>query len=265
MRWRCLAVGCFLILAGCATTTRPGVVGVVRSQFMIVSAATVDHLAAIQYLDEANKARAQGVLVSQGSDYQRLQRIVPRLIAQTGVFRDDAPGWPWALALIRSDTINAMCAPGGKITVYTGLIDRLNLTDDEIAAVLGHEMAHALREHGREKVSQAVAQKALIDIAMASTRNRETQIALANQMVTYIYSLPNSRQQETEADEIGVELAARAGYDPRAALTLWKKMESTGSSPPEFLSTHPAYATRYEDLRQLMPKVLPLYEAADKP
>ena len=193
--------------------------------------------------------------------------ISNRLIAQTGVFRDDTRQWNWQLVLINAPILNATCAPGGKITFYTGLIEKLNLNDDEIAAIMGHEIAHALREHGRERLSQAMAQSAVVNIAMAAAGSYGSAIGAANQAAQYILVLPNSRQNESEADAIGLELAARAGYNPQAAISVWQKMNqiTQGKGSPEFLSTHPSGDTRIEQLSQLMPAVEPLYFSAPKP
>jgi predicted Zn-dependent protease len=152
--------------------------------------------------------------------------------------------------------------PGGKIAVYTGLIERLQPGDDELAAVMGHEIAHALREHGRERVSQAQAQGMIIGVLGAVAGVSRGGMELTQLLVDLTLNKPNSREHETEADRIGVELAARAGYDPRGAITLWEKMgRLDGGHPPEFLSTHPSPSTRIADLRVYAGKVLPLYEA----
>jgi predicted Zn-dependent protease len=156
--------------------------------------------------------------------------------------------------------------PGGKIAVYTGIIDKLKLTDDELAAIMGHEIAHALREHGRERASRAAGQGLLVSVVGAATGIGDGGQQLANMALQVAVALPNSRTQETEADRIGVELAARAGYDPRAAVTLWQKMGalSGGASQPGFLSTHPSHAQRIDDLRDYSARVMPLYQAAPK-
>jgi predicted Zn-dependent protease len=255
-----------LALGGCATTTKPGAVGVTRQQMMLVSSATVERMALTSYAQQAQQARSQGKLITSGAEYDRLLNIANRLKAQVGVFREDTLQWKWQLILIDAPVLNATCAPGGKVTFYTGIVRQLKLNDDEIAAIMGHEFAHALREHGRERVSQAVAQQAVTAGALAATQNSQAQIALANQFAKYLFVLPNSRQNESEADSIGLELAARAGYDPRAAISLWQKMAaaSEGKSPPEFFSTHPANATRVNEITALLPTVMPLYEAARK-
>ena len=255
------------LLLACANTTRSGVVGINRSQFMMVSSAEVDRLSAISYNEQNQKAKEKHILVSAGPTYDRLKAISNRLIQQTSVFRDDTRQWSWQLTLINAPILNATCAPGGKITFYTGLIEQLNLTDDEIAAIMGHEIAHALREHGRERLSQAMAQNAVTNIAMAAAGSYGSAISAANQAAQYILVLPNSRQNESEADAIGLELAARAGYNPQAAISVWKKMikATDGKTSPEFLSTHPSGETRIEQLSALMPAVEPIYLNTQKP
>lgn len=255
------------LLSACANTTRSGVVGVNRSQFLVVSAAEVDRLSAIGYNEQNQKAKEKGVLITSGPEYDRLKMISNRLIAQTGTFRDDTSQWNWQLVLINAPILNATCAPGGKITFYTGIIEQLNLTDDEIAAIMGHEIAHTLREHGRERLSQAMAQSAVTNIAMAAAGSYGAAISAANQAAQYILVLPNSRQNESEADAIGVELAARSGYNPQAAISIWQKMNkiTQGKGTMEFLSTHPSGDTRIEQLTELMPAVQPLYQSAPKP
>ena len=259
-------VECCLLVA-CANTSRPGVVGVERSQFMMISAAQIDRISAISYEQQAKAAQKKKILITSGPEYERLKTIANRLIPQTAVFRDDTRNWNWGLQLIDSPIVNATCAPGGRITFYSGIINKLNLTDDEIAAIMGHEIAHAVREHGREQVSQALAQNIISNVALAAAGAGSAQsIDAANQIMQYVLVLPNSRQNEREADAIGLELAARGGYDPRAAITLWQKMskESQGKNPPEFLSTHPSNENRIKDLSALIPKVMPLYEAAKR-
>lgn len=259
----CAAVA---LLAGCATTTRPGEVGVDRPQFMLVSAAEVERMAATSYAQQAEKARSSGKLISSGPEYDRLRKIANRIIAQAGVFRDDTKRWKWQLTLIDSPQLNASCMPGGKITFYTGIIRKLKLTDPEIAAIMGHEVAHALREHGRERVSNAMGQQLLLELALGGKSNSAEQIKLAQQVGNLLITLPNSRENESEADRIGIELAARAGYDPMGAVNVWRKMAAAGGGgTPEFLSTHPSHATRISELTKLQAVVRPLYDAAPKP
>lgn len=255
------------LLSACANTTRPGAVGVNRSQFMMASSEEVNRLSAVSYNEQNQKAKEKNILVTSGPTYDRLKFIANRLIPQTGAFRDDTKQWDWRLTLIDAPVLNATCAPGGKITFYTGIIEQLNLNDDEIAAIMGHEIAHALREHGRERVSQATAQNVLVNIAMAVAGPYGSAVSAANQVAQYAIILPNSRENESEADAIGLELAARAGYNPMGAISVWQKMlkATKDKSSPEFLSTHPSGETRIEQLTALMPSVEPLYKAAAKP
>jgi predicted Zn-dependent protease len=166
--------------------------------------------------------------------------------------------------VITLDEVNAWCMPHGKIAVYTGLLQKIQPSDDELAAVLGHEMGHALREHTREQISQEMGTQTLLGIAGALFGLGQTAQSLGAMAANVTIGLPKSRTDETEADRIGVELAARAGYDPRAAVNLWEKMEKLagGSQPPQWLSTHPSNESRIADVRQYAEKVMPLYTAA---
>ena len=252
-------------ITGCATvkTTQAGAVGVERSQSMLVSAAEVDRAAAQQYAQTIAAARQKGLLDRDPAEVQRVRTIANRLIVQTGAFRKDAPGWKWEVHVITSDQLNAWCMPGGKMAVYTALIQKLKLTDDELAAIMGHEISHALREHGRERVSQQLAASLAVGVASAALGLGQGGSQLADLVAQVTFTLPNSRLHEQEADRIGVELAARAGYDPRAAVSVWQKMtRADGGSPPQFLSTHPSPENRIKDLEVYAQKVMPLYEAA---
>ncbi len=253
------------LLAGCQSvnTTQPGAVGVERKQNMMVSSATVNRSAEKAYAQVMAEAEKKGQLNRDAGQLQRVRAIAGRLIPQTGAFRPDAPGWRWEVNVITSKDVNAWCMPGGKIAFYTGLIERLQATDDEVAAVMGHEIAHALREHGRERASQAVAQGIGISVVGAVLGMSGGAQDLTQVVLDLTFNLPNSRTDETEADRIGVELAARGGFDPRAAVSLWEKMSKTGGAQgPNFLSTHPSHASRISDLRSYAVKVMPLYEAA---
>ena len=263
---RALVITLCVVLTGCASTTRPGEVGVERQQFMLVSAAEVERMAATSYSNQVSQARAQGKLITAGPEYERLRKIANRIIARAGVFREDSKRWNWQLTLIDSPQLNASCMPGGKITFYTGIIRKLKLTDAEIAAIMGHEVAHALREHGREKVSHAMGQQLLLELALGGKSNSAEQIKLAQQVGNLLITLPNSRENESEADRIGLELSARAGYDPMGAVNVWRKMAAAGGGGTfEFLSTHPSHANRINELTQLQAVVRPLYDAAAKP
>jgi predicted Zn-dependent protease len=252
-------------LTGCETvrTTEGGAVGVNRTQSMMISAEEMNAGAAQSYRETTNEARAKGLLNRDPRYVNRVRAIANRLIPAVGAFRADALRWNWEVSVITSKEINAWCMPGGKIAVYTGLIDSLKITDDELAAVMGHEIAHALREHGREKASQQMAQNMVIGVGAAILGVGQVGANLAGLAAQVTYGLPNSREFEREADRIGVELAARAGYDPRAAITLWQKMgQVSGNGGPAFLSTHPQAADRAQDLQRYSAQVMPLYEAA---
>ncbi len=256
-----------LPLSGCLTTqtTNAGEVGVTRQQFVLVSSQEVDASAQKAYAQVLAKASAEGKLNRNPQEVTRVRAVARRLIAQTGAFRADAPNWKWEVNVLTSPELNAWCMAGGKIAVYTALLEKLNLTDDELAAVMGHEIAHALREHTRERVSQQMATNLGLNILSAGLGLSAGVSDLAGQVLNVTVALPYSREHETEADRIGVELAARAGYNPRAAISLWQKMEQVGGgAPPELLSTHPSPERRMQDLEVYSQRVFPLYEQARK-
>jgi len=262
---RLLLVAC-VALSACATSTKPGAVGIDRSQLLIVSADVVNEKAAAAYSSTASKARKDGTLNRDAAVTERVRGISKKLISQVGIFRPDAVSWKWEVNVVDSDELNAFCMPGGKIIVYTGIIQRLNLTDAELAAVLGHEIAHALREHSREKVSQSQLSSAIVQgIAASGHQYAGLHSAVANLGSTLFYKLPYSREMESEADVMGLELMARAGYDPSAASGVWKKMQLVGQGGGiEFLSTHPNSETRIVVLEASVPKVLALYKPSDE-
>jgi Zn-dependent protease with chaperone function len=252
-----------LLLAGCGTTTEPGTVGVRRPQFLLVPSEEVNQAAAKAYQQVLAQAQKQGALDRDPAQLRRIKTLVGRLIPQTAAFRQDAPGWQWEVHVLSSTEVNAWCMPGGKIAVYAGLIDALQPADDELAAVIGHEMGHALREHSRERVSAALAEQLALNVATVVADVPPVARDLAPLVLDVTINLPYSRRQETEADRVGVELAARAAYDPHAAVILWEKMEKVGGAhPPKLLSTHPSAADRMRDLRAYAEKVMPLYLAA---
>jgi len=266
------AFGVSLVVTSCQTvqTTRCGVVGVARPQQMSVftpSAAEVAATARQQYGQVTQVAAHKGALNRDPMQTARVQRIAQRLIPHTAVFRDDAVRWQWEVNVWTVDEVNAWCMPGGKMAVYTGLLQQLDLTDAEVAAVMGHEMGHALREHVREGMGrqQATAVGTAVGSAVLEYFTGVNPGQLGHTFTQAMFVLPNSRANEQEADRIGVELAARAGYDPRAAVTLWQKMAAGGGGqPPQWLSTHPAHETRIRDLQDYAQRVLPLYETAAK-
>jgi predicted Zn-dependent protease len=210
-------------------------------------------------------ASSKGVLNTDAGLSQRVRIIAGRIRPHTGVFRPDAPGWKWEVNVVNSGELNAFCMPGGRIVFYSGIIDQLKLTDAEIAVIMGHEIAHALREHSREQVSQALAAQGAIGLGAALFGLGEGATDLAGTAYQALLATRFSRTDETEADRIGLELAARAGYDPRAGISLWQKMlqvNQGGGRPPEFLSTHPAEANRIQEIQSLLPIVTPLYQQA---
>jgi predicted Zn-dependent protease len=262
-------IGVFLaaaaVFTACQTvqTTNPGVVGVTREQHFLVSDAQMQSAAAQAYQEQLQAAGAKNVLNKDAQLTARVRKIASDLERATGTFRADAPSWKWEVNTLATNEINAYAMPGGKIMVYEGIVKRLNLTDSEIAAVMGHEIAHALREHSRERVSREYAQQLAISGAAALAGVDANIADLANTVATVTFQLPFSREQEAEADIVGLELMARAGYDPNAAVTLWQKMLAMEKQqPPEFLSTHPAPANRIAGLKAQVPKVMPLYRVA---
>jgi predicted Zn-dependent protease len=259
---RTLLWGIIFVLGGCQTvqTTQPGTVGITRQQSMAVSAQQINEASAQSYRKMLQEATRKKTLNPDPAMLERVQVIAKRLIAQTSVFREDASRWQWEINVFQSDQVNAFCMAGGKIGIYSGLINKLKLTDAELAAVMGHEMAHALREHVREQVSLQYAAQ-LPGLVLAIVTGSQIMGQLGDMVSDVTLGLPRSRQAESEADEIGVELAARAGYDPSSAITLWQKMSNLGGSrPPEFMSTHPSPATREQDLARASAAVMPLYQ-----
>lgn len=250
-----------LVLQGCANTTSSGAIGLQRSQLLLIPSETINAQAAKGFQQLSADALSKKKLNTNAAMTQRVRRIGNDLIAHVGVFRPDAKNWAWEINVFESDQINAFCAPGGKIGVYTGIINQLKLTDDELAAVMGHEIAHALREHSREQASQKAVSGLVTSVVSAAAGVPGELMDAGSEMLVH---LPNSRSMELESDVIGLELMARAGYNPRNASSVWKKMlQVSGSSKgPAFLSTHPAGDQRIAELDAYVPKVWPLYEAA---
>jgi predicted Zn-dependent protease len=259
----CLLLPLLLLLAACASTTQEGAIGLTRKQFLLLSSDQVNAASLTSYRGELDAAGKAGTLNTDRANLERIRLIADRLIPQTTVFRPDALSWQWEVNLQTKDELNAYCAPGGKIMFYTGIIRQLQLSDDEIAAIMGHEMAHALREHGRERMSEAYAQQALMAGVVALTGMDDQKAALMQVAAQLALTLPHSRGQEAEADVIGLELMARAGYDPRAAVSLWQKMARAGAGGGvPWLSTHPSGPQRIAGIEAMLPRVLPLYQQA---
>jgi predicted Zn-dependent protease len=252
------------MLSGCATTTAGGAVGANRSQLLLISSEQLEQTAAQGYSQLKTEATQKGALNTNEKLLERVRAIARRIEPQTGIFRKDAPGWNWEVNVIDSSELNAFCMPGGKIMFYSGLINQLKLTDEEIAVVMGHEIAHALREHSREQVSQAIAAQTALGLGTSVFGLSQTTAQIASIGYQAFIATHFSRTDEAEADRIGLELSARAGYNPRAGVTLWQKMinANAGGQLPEFLSSHPADSTRVQQIESLLPVVMPLYEAA---
>ncbi len=231
----------------------------------LVPADTVERSAAQQYAQMLQQAASKNALApADNAQLKRLRAIAQHLIPYAIPWNERARQWQWEVNLIGSTQINAFCMPGGKIAFYSGILKQLKLTDDEVAMVMGHEVAHALREHARERMGK----NAATGIG-ASVITQLFGLGQIGQTVTnygaQLLTLEFSRSDESEADLVGMELAARAGYDPRAGITLWQKMGAANkNAPPQWLSTHPAGSTRIADIEANLPKVMPLYERARK-
>ncbi|MES2354784.1 MAG: M48 family metallopeptidase [Pseudomonadota bacterium] len=216
------------------------------------------------YVAQMNDYKKKGELTADPNTIARVKQITNRLIAKATTIHPESKNWKWEVNVVNEPQVNAFAMAGGKIAVYTGLIEKINPTDDELAEVLAHEIGHALAGHTREKMSVSMGTElALAAYSTKAALDEKTQQALAAGALVAI-QLPNSRHMESEADRLGIELAARAGYNPDAALSLWQKMGKlqSGSSPPEFLSTHPSDETRLHALSELVPQMKPIYLAA---
>ena len=256
-----------LAAAGAAATPVLAQVDVGKPSAMakLVPASTLEKSAAQQYSQMLAEAKAQGALASpNNAQLQRLRAIAQRLVPHTPQWNERAPGWKWEVNLIGSKQINAFVMPGGKIVFYTGILDQLQLTDDEIAMVMGHEMAHALREHARERIAKTQGTNLALRLGsqlLGLGDLGNVAASLGGQLLT----LQFSRSDESDADLVGLELAARGGYQPSAAVSLWQKMgNATGGKQGglAFLSTHPSGPARIRELEQNVPRVQGLYEAA---
>jgi len=242
-------------LAGCQANPVSG-----RSQLLLVSEEQAQASSAQAYAQAMSEAQKKGKLSTDAALNNRVKRITDRLIAQAGNMYAPSRDWKWSVAVIDEPELNAWCMPGGKMAIYTGIIHKLKLSDDEIGQIMGHEIAHALLGHGRERMSRAIAMQG--GMALGSIVSGYDLSILAP-VADVALTLPNSREGESEADRYGIELAARAGYDPHAAIKLWEKMSAaSGNGPPVFLSTHPSPVNRIQALNALVPTMMPIYEKA---
>ena len=263
------AAGALLALPAAAALAqqREGVQVGPRSNFeSLVPAAEIEAEAARGYHDMLAQARAAHRLAPpEHVQLRRLVMISQRLRPFAGMWNERAIGWQWEVNLINSPQVNAFCMPGGKIAFYWGILSKLQLSDDEVAMVMGHEMTHALREHGRAQIGKQMATQSAISLLanMFGWSNASRQVA---GMSGRLLSLKFSRDDETEADLIGLELAARAGYLPQAAISLWQKMQAASrGAPPAFLSDHPSNPDRLRVIAANIPRVQGLYARAPKP
>jgi len=233
-----------------------------RKQLMLVSEKTAISASKQQYVQTMGKLQSEGKLVTDPKVLKRIDTITGRLISQAILMRPDSKSWEWSVQVIDDPkTVNAWCMAGGRMAIYTGLIQKVDPTDDELAQVMGHEISHALANHTSERMSVAMASQ-LGALAVGIASDSAAGMVAAQGAAAVAVTLPNSRSSETEADRIGIELAAKAGYDPRSAATLWQKMEKAGGSgPPQFLSSHPAPGNRQATLAALAPQMMTYYEA----
>jgi predicted Zn-dependent protease len=232
----------------------------------LVPADQVEQAAAQQYRQMLQQAAGQRALAPpSNAQLQRLRFVAQRIVPFAPECNPRAQQWKWEVNLIGSKQVNAFCMPGGKIAFFFGILQQLQLDDDEVAMIMGHEVAHALLEHARERMAKNTGTNLLLR-GGAALLGLGGLGDLAAQMGSQLLSLTFSRSDESEADALGLLLGARAGYDPRAGVSLWKKMGAMGgSAPPQWLSTHPAGATRIRDMEARMPGVLPVFEAAARP
>ena len=255
-----LAIG--VVIAGCQTAPVTG-----RKQFVLVPESRAIEVSARAYEQVLAPIQSEGKLNRSPAMKARVDGITARLVAQAIKYRPETESWDWQVAVISDpESLNAWCMAGGKMAIYSGFISRLKLSDDEIAQVMGHEIAHALAKHTAERMSAALGSRAAMQVGaiLLGSDRPMNQIALqATAVATTVgVRLPNSRKQEAEADRIGIELAAKAGYDPHAAPRLWAKMlKATGNrDQSDFLSTHPQNEEREEALSALIPQMMPYYE-----
>ncbi len=253
------------VATGLASATAQAQVDVGEASALrnLVPAEELESAARQQYGEMLEQARAKGALApDQHPQLQRLRQIARRLIPYTAPWNSRSRGWQWEVNLIGNPQVNAFCMPGGKICFYTGILDKLKLGDDEAAMVMGHEMAHALREHARERLAKT--QATSLGLTLGARLLGLGQLGeVAADLGTQLLSLKYSRDDETEADLVGLELGARGAYDPQASVSLWRKMmAANGRGGPGFLSTHPSGPNRIQELQDNLPRVMPLYQQA---
>jgi predicted Zn-dependent protease len=253
---------CTVLVSACATSPTG------RHQLMIVSEDSAIAASKEAYVEMLRPYAQKGKIDNDPAIKKRVNNITGRLIAQAIKMRPETRDWEWSIKIIDDpETVNAWAMAGGKMALYSGLIAKIKPSDDELAQVLGHEIAHALAKHSAEKMSVAMASSIGVMAVGVATKGEGLALSGAALAAALAVEKPNSRSAETEADRIGIELAAKAGYDPRAAITLWQKMAKVGGKgPPEFLSTHPAPENREKTLASLVPQMMPYYQQkGDRP
>ena len=238
-----------------------------RSRLLLLPASTVENSASQQYGQLMASAQQKNALNQDARQVERLRAIARELIPHATRFNKSAQKWRWEVNLVSSKSVNAFCMPGGKIAFFTGILESLELTDDEVSTIMGHEIGHALLEHGRARMSEQLLKNIGISAAAAVFNLGQVSAEVLAQAANLAVSLPYARKQEADADLVGLELAARAGHDPRAAVTVWQKMTKYAQGagrgqPPQFLSTHPSNENRIREIEANLPKVLPLYKKA---
>lgn len=258
------------LLSGCATNSMTG-----RSQLILVSESAAISKSSNLYSSMIESYQKDSKLSNNAELNDRVLKITNRLVERAVLYKPDAQKWQWQVNVIESEEVNAFCMAGGKMAVYTGLLDKVNPTDDELAQVMGHEIAHALANHTAEKMSVDILTKIAVATAtvavVAADRSGSQQQRNNNQQLAQnaaafaglaFVTLPNSRGAETEADKLGIEIAAQAGYDPQASITLWEKMiaATDNKSRGDFFSTHPASPKRIEALEALQVPMRKIYD-----
>jgi len=240
-----------LALMSCGTTEQAPVTG--RSQTMLVSEKEVIDESGKAYGEVLAKYRKEGKLDTSAADLQRVRAVVNRIVPQAVALRPETGKWAWEVHVAQLKTINAWCMAGGKMMVYSGLVDTLKLSDDELAGVLGHEISHAIAKHQQERISYE-RKRELITLPFSVAAKLFLPIDPTSTLSQLAFGLPFTREQEAEADRIGLTLMTRAGYDPNAMVTLFEKFkaQAKGGGAPEFLSTHPSDESRIENIRQII-------------
>jgi len=247
-----------LFLQACSTAPITG-----RKQLLLVPESQAINASAEAYVAMLAPIKKEGKLDNDPKVKARVDLITSKLIAQAIKYRPDTESWNWSVHVIdEPQMVNAWCMAGGRMAIYTGLLNQINPSDDELAQVMGHEIAHALAKHTAEKMSVAMATNIATQVVATQFENQQLALQGTALAASVAITLPNSRTAEAESDRIGIEIAAKAGYNPHAAATLWEKMgQVSGGSDFDFLSTHPAPSKRMKTLRALAPKMMPYFEA----